>query len=98
MADLPDYEIFKSELNGKFRIHVEGHGPVELTMTELSELRSSGRNESFAVHFLGPKEYVLPQRTYSFQNENLGDLDLMIVPIKQTNDGVYYEAIFNRLL
>jgi hypothetical protein len=34
---------------------------------------------------------------YQLQHERLGAFELFLVPVGQDQDGVYYEAVFNRL-
>ena len=72
--------------------------PVALRLVEVSEVRSSAYNESFAIVFCGGSDTPLPQSTYRLAHDELADLDVFLVPVGQTTAGVYYEAIFNRLL
>jgi hypothetical protein len=34
---------------------------------------------------------------YQIQHDQLGAFDLFLVPVSQDQDGVYFEAVFNRL-
>jgi hypothetical protein len=67
--------------------------------------RSEGR--SFSVFFSGPGPLVLPQRTYRLRHDELGELELFLVPIgveavpaeggQVPGTVVRYQAVFNRL-
>ena len=69
-----------------------------LRLVEVSELRASPYNESFALVFCGDADTLLPQATYRLGHAELADLELFLVPVGQGATGFYYEAIFNRLL
>jgi hypothetical protein len=53
----------------------------------------------FAVLFRGPAEPVMPQGTYRVEHEQLGALELFIVPVGPAPDeastGMCYEAVFS---
>ena len=50
---------------------------------------------SFSLLFHGPREALLPQAIYHFENETLGALEFVIVPLGPDQDHQRYEAIFN---
>jgi hypothetical protein len=54
----------------------------------------SGKRSPFLVHFRGPPEPVLPQRIYKVEHGSTGALEIFLVPIGMTPDGIRYEAIF----
>jgi hypothetical protein len=92
-------------LHSKFRIRL-GETPItelELVATQehggLPQSGSPGaaETESFSLYFLGPINPVLPQGTYIFQQERLGEFSLFIVPIGRETNGIKYEAVINRL-
>lgn len=72
-----------------------GDGAITLKLLETRPLGATVRaGGAFALYFTGPLERQLPQATYTFSNEALGTLDIFIVPIARTHDGIRYEAIF----
>jgi hypothetical protein len=91
-------ENFSPHLNSKFRIKLEPEGTVEVELVEAHDLGSTPRQEQFSLVFRGPQEQRLEQAIYRFEHEEIGAFDLFIVPIKQGQDGFYYEAVFNRSL
>ena len=68
---------------------------------ELVEIYESGRNRpgqersSFSLLFKGTKDKLLSQQVYRLEHAALGRLDLLIVPVRQDQNGYYYEAVFN---
>ncbi len=50
---------------------------------------------SFSLVFEGPPEPVLAQATYTFHHDELGDMQVFIVPIgPRAGDTMGYEAVF----
>jgi hypothetical protein len=87
---------FSEHLNTTFRLHYEP-SVVELELIELFD-GSTPRQVRFSLVFRGPHDPFLAQRIYKMEHEQLGAFDLFIVPIKREEDGLYYEAVFNRLV
>src|SRR5688572_24117227 len=50
----------------------------------------------FSLLFRAAARPALAQGLYSMRHALLGDLHLFIVPVQETADGRYYEAIFSR--
>jgi hypothetical protein len=95
---------FAGELNGRFTIRVETPeataDEVALELIEVTgdeRLRAHGM-DNFSLVFRGPNERPLPQMTYRLRNDSLGEFDLFVVPVRRDVEGVYYEAVFNRML
>jgi hypothetical protein len=90
--------VFSENLNTKFRIYPEASEALETELIELHEVDISPRQEQFSVTFRGPLNIVLSQGLYRMEHDQMGTFDLFIVPLRQDQDGVYYEAVFNRLI
>ena len=92
-------EAFAQHLNTKFRARVEAPRPLELLLTQVRryDTGSGERNdmERFSLYFQGPPDMMLPQGTYTFDHEGMGELALFIVPIGRDEDGFRYEVVFN---
>jgi hypothetical protein len=88
---------FDPLLNEKFEIYPQGMGKVDVELVKISD-RSSEYTEAFSLLFRGPHENVFRHDTHKVKHPQLGELDLFIGPvIYPKTDGVYYEAVFNRL-
>lgn len=96
MLDDLTREGFIPHLNSQFQVE-RGSDRIAVELTEVSEPRSSRHNQAFSLVFRGPNDQYLPQAMYRFQHPALGGFDLFIVPIGQDPQGLYYEALFNRL-
>jgi hypothetical protein len=99
MLDNLKEETFARQLHTKFMLHPEPERTLELELIEVSSdgQRKTPGGESFSMVFRGPADPSLPQRTYRMEHGELGAFDLFIVPIRRDQDGLYYEAIINRL-
>jgi len=96
--DLPlTHEEFSRHLNSNFEVQTDQNGSVPLELTEITTAKLSPQQEEFAVVFRGPLESFLGQGTRSFKHNEMGQFDLFIVPIRQDEQGFYYEAVFNRI-
>ena len=96
MADL-QHETFSRHLNSTFRISWGDSDGIEAQLNEVSELQLSSRQERFAIVFRGPREPLLPQGSYRFAHDEMGEFPLFIVPLRQDETATFYEAVFNRI-
>jgi len=87
---------FAAQLHTAFRVAHVGT-TIEIELVEVAD-GSTSRQVSFSLLFRGPQQPLLAQQIYSFEHDRLGRFDLFIVPVKQDTHGVYYEAVFNRLI
>jgi uncharacterized protein DUF6916 len=97
MLDALTHESFRPHVGTPFRVGTEGSGTsLTLTLFEVTLLGGAGpaRRQPFSLLFHGPRTPVLPQRIYRFEHEQMGDLEIFIVPIGPDADGMRYEAIF----
>jgi hypothetical protein len=51
--------------------------------------------ERFSIYFHGPAENFLPQDTYRVTHDQMGNLDLFLVPIAGDELGFRYETVIN---
>jgi hypothetical protein len=102
------YATFAGQVGSLFRVGPGQKKVVELELVEATELSpspaSSGdadastrRRESFSLLFLGPREQFIPQGTYPFGHDVMGEFPMFITPIESIPSGIRYEAVFNRL-
>ena len=91
------HEAFTQQANTKFQVQTDPNTPVELELTEISEIKLYPEQEQFAVVFRGPSNMFLSQGIHYFTHEQMGQFEIFLVPIRQDEQGFYYEAVFNRL-
>jgi hypothetical protein len=95
MLDKLTKETFLPHLDALFRL-TSVEPALELRLVEVEARWGSGpRREPFSLIFLGPREPVLPQRIYRLEQEDLGPMELFLVPIGRDGSGTRYEAAFN---
>ncbi len=92
------HQAFLERLDDEFRLHTEGMEPVVLRLIKVGDLKTTQRQEIFSIVFRGPSDVVLPQHIYCLKHEAMGVFDLFLVPIEKNKEGVFYEAVFNRLI
>ncbi|SRR5258705_5024430 len=97
MAELPQHEDFVPQLNTKFSVKLDETNALDLVLTEVGELKTSDRQVQFSIVFRGPLEVFLGQGLREFKHDEMGNFGLFLVPIKQDENGFYYESVFNRL-
>ena len=97
MLDKLNYEELAAQVNTKFRL-AETTEPIELELIEAPEPKINPGQIAFSLIFLGPKDLLLPQRIYQLDHDQLGSGSIFLVPIAQNEEGVRYEAVFNRLV
>lgn len=88
---------FAENLNTIFHIRFDDNITVDLELVEVSEPRSTPRQERFSLLFRGPLDFYLEQRSYRIDHDLLGSHDFFLVPVGQQPDGFRYEMVFNLL-
>ncbi len=94
---------FEANLNSRFLIRAEGAQSFEVKLAEVIDLKrhrkgkvAAANKEGFSLLFEGPKG--IPQDNYSFEHEQMGKFDLLMVPIQsRKKKGRSYEVVVNRL-
>ncbi|MHC4219850.1 MAG: DUF6916 family protein [Planctomycetota bacterium] len=99
MLDKLTREDFAKHLNKRFRLRSEaGELQVELieaTAIDTAGKRPDGQRAPFSLVFRGPKEVPLAQMIYDLEHQEMGSLDLFLVPIGPDEEGMLYESVFN---
>ena len=82
---------FRPLLDQSFRIAPDGAPAFEVELVEVTEIpREPGGRTPFSLVFQGGPDPPLPQRIYRVEHEELGELDIFLVPIAADR----YEAVF----
>ena len=89
---------FSEVLNTKFRLQLRSPDFVELELIKVEDFATSSRQVRFSILFRGPLDQALLQGMYRMEHDQLGTFDLFIVPIAKEDDGILYEAVFNRIV
>ncbi len=98
MLEKLNRQSFSDLLNSKFQLFISPDSTVEIELVEVEERRSTPRQEQFSVAFRVPASVPALQGVYRVKHDNLGEVELFLVPYKQEAEATYFEAFFNRLL
>lgn len=98
MTETLTRDAFAVCIGSIFRLCPDQPDGFDLLLDEVSELNSAHGFESFSLIFRSPEKRLTSQSTYPLTHEKLGAMDIFLVPVKQDESGVYYEAIFNRMV
>ena len=91
-------DALSAQLNTRFRIGVEPEKMVELELVEVQAHGDvPGQSGRFSALFRGALDFFLPQSTYRMEHEQFGGVEIFIVPVRRNDEGIYYEAVFNRM-
>ena len=93
---LPTEEEFSRHLNTKFYALV-AEQKYELELVEVKGYVAQGNQqtglERFSLFFNSSN--FLPQQMYSLEHEQMGALNVFLVPIAENGNSFNYEAVFN---
>ncbi|NKB17176.1 MAG: hypothetical protein HC770_02080 [Pseudanabaena sp. CRU_2_10] len=95
-------EQFAQYLGTVFQLHVPSASPLELKLVEVTpfqihfatQARESAARSPFSLLFQGSLDIQLPQCIYTLEHNQMGKLDIFLVPIARKRDGMRYEAVF----
>jgi hypothetical protein len=91
-------ETLDENLNTRFRIMLDGAASMEVELIEVKPGRSTPRQEQFAILFRAPQDAPAQQGLFRLDHDKIGAIELFLVPVRKDEQGLYYEAVFNRLL
>jgi hypothetical protein len=91
-------EAFAAALNTEFAMHLEGSEAISLKLVQHQVPLMSAVQECFTLLFQAPLHAPNEQSLRTLQHATLGELEVFLVPVKKTEEGLFYEAVFNRLL
>ena len=90
---------FKPHLGSTFHLRLSASERLELALAEVTVHphlpEAAGRRRGYSVVFRSALPGHLPQSIYRLEHEQMGTLDLFLVPIGPRDGGMRYEAVFN---
>ena len=95
---LPPREAFAAAVNSGFDVRSGDEAPVKFTLLECNIQVDTDVQECYSLVFRGPSDQPAVQGLYLLENDELGKLQLFLVPIKRDDQGLYFEAVMNHLL
>jgi hypothetical protein len=97
MLDRLTLESFRPYLNQKFQVQIDPAPSLDLILAECEAIKPSAAGpdrDPFRLLFIGNTTPILPQRIYRLVHEQMGTVDIFIVPLGPDERGMRYEAIF----
>ena len=96
MLDKLTRETFEPLKSQRFQLSLGDRAPLALELAAVlgNGLKGAASREQFSLHFRGPHMPALPQRIYRLEHDQLGSLDVFLVPIGRDGSGMTYEAVF----
>ncbi len=99
MNTLPTREDFTAQLNTSFEAHSETGEVFEMVLVEIKNIISNKIQECFSLLFCASAGNVTVfQQSLRLKHNILGEMDLFLVPVKKNESGLFFEAVFNKLL
>ena len=92
-----DRERFAAELGTKFVLKADDGATIDVELIEVSEVKERPRQLSFSMLFQVPDSHTVDQGLYDLEHDNLGAMQLFLVPIVPPSDGKVLEAVINQL-
>jgi hypothetical protein len=89
---------FIENLNTRFRAVLSESMVIEMELIEVIDRRSTPRQEQFSLIFRAQQDDPIQQGTYRLEHDRLEAGELFLVPVSKDNEGVCYQAVFNRLI
>jgi hypothetical protein len=91
-------ETFEGREGQQFSIQF-ADAALQLTLAEVSPAPAHlGQGETrapFSILLHGPLEHVLPQRVWPLDHDELGRLEMFLVPLGPEGEAMRYQAVFN---
>ena len=83
-------------LHQDFRTSVDGQYLLTVQLTSVTGFkhRPDPGREAYSLIFCGPLKPVLTQRIFRLMNNQIGEADIVLVPIGPHKEGMGYEAVF----
>ena len=98
MLDQMTIEAFQPHVGSSFWAEFPNGAKVELRLTSAAKVMESEAarldRQPFSLFFIGPKSYMLQQHIYHITHEQLGAMDIFLVPVGEDAEKYQYEAVF----
>lgn len=91
-------EDFSRSLHSKFKIYLTDETAVEAELVEVYELPTKENLQSFSIIFQFPPDSPREQRIFRVEHPEMPAIELFLVPVGQNEQGIRFEAIFNRII
>jgi len=94
----PDRAAFVGHVDSDFAVDAGQRAPLTMRLVDVEDMGSTPEREAFALHFHAPQEMPPHQGVYRIEHDQLGAMDVFVVPIGREGDRLVLEAVFNRFV
>lgn len=94
----PSLVQFTEHLRSMFTTSLSGDVLFDMELVETESKISNSIQDTFSILFRAPTDAQPHQGIYDLEHSVLGKMSIFLVPIKRDSEGLYFEAVFNRLL
>lgn len=92
-------EFFAPHVDTSFRLPVNDEDDLVLTLAEVvgrtGDTVEDAERKPFSMLFRGPVERVFEQQIVTLVHDDLGTLQMFLVPLEPDKEGARYEAVFS---
>jgi hypothetical protein len=90
--------VYAEQLNSIFRYVTDDSQTLDLELVNVDVTDTPPDQEQFSLMFRAPPNMPPMQKTYRLEHDRLGTTDIFLVPVSKDQNGLYFEAVFNRFL
>lgn len=98
VVTLPTKEQFSEQVRTTFKGRLDDGQVFDFELFKVESTISNNIQEAFSLLFRAPLEIPPFQNVFHLEHEKMGEMDLFLVPVRQKDDCLVFEAVFNRLL
>ncbi len=99
METLPTKESFAEQSDTNFQAETKEGTSFEMTLVEIKTVVSNKIQECFSLLFrTTANDAPAFQQLFRVKHAALGEMTLFLVPVKKNENGLFFEAVFNKLL
>lgn len=98
VVTLPTKEQFSEHVDSTFKGRLDDGQVFDLELFKIESSISNNIQEAFSLLFRAPLDIPPFQNMFHLEHEKMGEMDLFLVPVRQKDDCLVFEAVFNRLL
>jgi hypothetical protein len=98
MVAYPDRAAFVGHVDSDFTVDAGQDAPLAMRLVDVEDMGSTPEREAFALHFHAPQEMPPHQGVYRVEHDELGAMDVFLVPVGREDGRLVLEAVFNRFV
>jgi hypothetical protein len=96
MPKEPLLPVYAKHINTIFRAPLAEGATLTFKLLEVQNRTGPPGFESFSLLFQAANDTPIRQQTYRIEHDVIDASDMFLVPISQDQNGIIFEAVFNR--